>query len=581
MTLSNTAVPYYYGKFRDDVVHGKIPVCREIAMQMNRIDDRIKNPKYYYDDRAVDGFKDFCENEMVLTDGSDVELLYTFLLWAEDLLSWFYFENKSVWEPYPNGRGGHYVTKRVKYRLTNKQFIITSRASAKSLYLSFIQAMGLAVNTSTTDQITTSPTMKQSEEVTRPIATAISRAKGPLFQFLTEGSLQNTTGSKAKRPKLASTKEGIKNFLTNSTLVIKPMSIDKLQGARCAIATIDEWLSCDIREDPIGAIEQGATKIKDYIIIAVSSEGTVRNGVGDTIKMELASILKGDYNAPHVSIWHYKLDDIKEVNDPAMWRKACPTLGITVSYETYQREVERAEKNPVAANDILAKRFGIPREGYTYFFTYEETKPHPSREFWGLPCSMGADLSRGDDFCSFTFVFPLGGDAYGVKTRCYITERTLSLLPESMRKAYGTYMDEGSLIVMPGVTLDLNDVYDELDSFILDAQYDVRSFGYDPYNAREFVERWVTENSEYGVEKVIQGRKTESVPLGEIKKLAEDRRLIFDQDIMKFTMGNCIVLQDVNGNKMLYKKRADQKIDAVSALMDAYVAYKLHKDMFE
>ena len=581
MTLSNTAVPKYYGMFRDDVVSGKIPVCNEIVMQMNRIDERIKNPRYYYDDSALDGFKAFCESEMVLVDGSDVELLYTFLLWAEDLLCWFYFQDVSVYQPDENGRGGRYINVRQKKRLTHKQYIVVARASAKSLYCSFLQSFFLNVDTTTTSQITTSPTMKQSEEVTMPIATAIARARGPLFKFLTDGSLQNTTGSKAKRQKLASTKKGIQNFLTNSVLEIRPMTIDKLQGLRCKVATVDEWLSCDIREDPIGAIEQGASKIDDWIIVAVSSEGTVRNGVGDSIKMELASILKGDYVAPHYSIWHYKLDDMKEINDPAMWRKACPTLGITVSYETYQQDVERAEKNPAAANDILAKRFGIPCEGYTYFFTYEETLLHKRHEYWGLPCALGADLSRGDDFCSFTFMFPIGDDTFGIKTRCYISDRTLMLLPPAMRVKYDDYMKEGSLHVLNGITLDMTEVYDDLDQFITEAQYDVRCFGYDPYNAREFVERWISENSEYGVEKVIQGRKTESVPLGEIKKLAEVRKLVFDQEIMKFTMGNCIVLQDTNGQKMLYKKRADQKIDAVSAMMDAYVAFKLHRDMFE
>ena len=583
MSLSNTAVPKYYGMFRDQVISGQIPVCNEIAMQMNRIDQRIENPRYYYDESALDGFKAFCEAEMVLVDGSDVELLYTFLLWAEDLFCWFYFEDVSVYEPSPDGRGGRYVNVHRKKRLTHKQYIVVARASAKSLYCSFLQSYFLNVDTTTTSQITTSPTMKQSEEVTMPIATAIARARGPLFKFLTDGSLQNTTGSKAKRQKLASTKKGIQNFLTNSVLEIRPMTIDKLQGLRCKVATVDEWLSCDIREDPIGAIEQGASKIDDWVIVAVSSEGTVRNGVGDSIKMELASILKGDYVAPQVSIWHYKLDDMREVADPAMWRKACPTLGITVSYETYQQDVERAEKNPVAANDILAKRFGIPCEGYTYFFTYEETLLHKHHEFWGLPCALGADLSRGDDFCSFTFLFPLGDDTFGVKTRCYISDRTLMLLPPAMRTKYDDYLKEGSLHVMNGITLDMTEVYDDLDQFIAEAQYDVRCFGYDPYNAREFVERWISENGEYGVEKVIQGRKTESVPLGEIKKLADvdARKLIFDQEIMKFTMGNCIVLEDTNGQKMLYKKRADQKIDAVSAMMDAYVAFKLHRDAFE
>lgn len=583
MSLSNTAVPKYYGMFRDQVIAGQIPVCNEIAMQMNRIDQRIENPRYYYDESALDGFKAFCEAEMVLVDGSDVELLYTFLLWAEDLFCWFYFEDVSVYEPNPDGHGGRYVNVHRKKRLTHKQYIVVARASAKSLYCSFLQSYFLNVDTTTTSQITTSPTMKQSEEVTMPIATAIARARGPLFKFLTDGSLQNTTGSKAKRQKLASTKKGIQNFLTNSVLEIRPMTIDKLQGLRCKVATVDEWLSCDIREDPIGAIEQGASKIDDWVIVAVSSEGTVRNGVGDSIKMELASILKGDYVAPQVSIWHYKLDDMREVADPAMWRKACPTLGITVSYETYQQDVERAEKNPVAANDILAKRFGIPCEGYTYFFTYEETLLHKHHEFWGLPCALGADLSRGDDFCSFTFLFPLGDDTFGVKTRCYISDRTLMLLPPAMRTKYDEYLKEGSLHVMNGITLDMTEVYDDLDQFIAEAQYDVRCFGYDPYNAREFVERWISENGEYGVEKVIQGRKTESVPLGEIKKLADvdARKLIFDQEIMKFTMGNCIVLEDTNGQKMLYKKRADQKIDAVSAMMDAYVAFKLHRDAFE
>ena len=582
MALSNTATPIYYGRFRDAVMRGEIPVCREISMEMNRIDDLIANPGIYYDDQAINGFIDYCEQELTLTDGGDLHLLDSFKLWAEQIFGWYYFVERSVFEPSPDGHGGHYVTKTIKKRLINKQYLIVARGAAKSMYSSCIQSYYLNVDTSTTHQITTAPTMKQAEEVMSPMRTAITRAKGPLFQFLTEGSLQNTTGSKANRMKLASTKKGIENFLTGSLVEIRPMSINKLQGLRTKIATVDEWLSGDLREDVIGAIEQGASKLDDYLIVATSSEGTVRNGSGDTIKMELMEILRGDYVNPHVSIWYYKLDDVEEVNNPNMWIKANPNLGKTVTYETYQLDVERAEKAPAARNDILAKRFGIPMEGYTYFFTYEETLPvQRKRDFWNMPCALGADLSHGDDFCAFTFLFPLRDGSFGVKTRNYITDKTLRKLPGAMRLKYDEFMAEGSLIVMEGTVLDLDEVYDDLDAHIADKGYDVRCFGYDPYNARAFVERWESENGPFGIEKVIQGAKTESVPLGELKKLAEDRALIFDEELMCFTMGNCITLEDTNGNRKLLKKRYDQKIDAVAAMMDAYVAYKLNKDAFE
>ena len=582
MALSNTATPIYYGKFRDAVMRGEIPVCREISMEMNRIDDLIANPGIYYDDQAINGFIDYCEQELTLTDGGDLHLLDTFKLWAEQIFGWYYFVERSVFEPSPDGHGGKYVTKTIKKRLVNKQYLIVARGAAKSMYSSCIQSYFLNVDTSTTHQITTAPTMKQAEEVMSPMRTAITRSKGPLFKFLTEGSLQNTTGSKANRMKLASTKKGIENFLTGSLVEIRPMSINKLQGLRTKIATVDEWLSGDIREDVIGAIEQGASKLDDYLIVATSSEGTVRNGSGDTIKMELMEILRGDYVNPHVSIWFYKLDEIEEVNDPNMWMKANPNLGKTVTYETYQLDVERAEKAPAARNDILAKRFGIPMEGYTYFFTYEETLPtQRKQDFWGMPCALGADLSQGDDFCAFTFMFPLRSGGFGVKTRNYITEKTLRKLPGAMRMKYDEFMSEGSLIVMPGTVLDLDDVYEDLDAHITNMNYDVRCFGYDPYNARAFVERWESENGPFGIEKVIQGARTESVPLGELKKLAEDKALLFDEELMCFTMGNCITLEDTNGNRKLLKKRYDQKIDAVAAMMDAYVAYKLNKDAFE
>ena len=582
MALSNTATPIYYGKFRDAVMRGEIPICREISMEMNRIDDLIANPGIYYDDQAINGFIDYCEQELTLTDGGDLHLLDTFKLWAEQIFGWYYFVERSVFEPSPDGHGGRYVTKTIKKRLINKQYLIVARGAAKSMYSSCIQSYFLNVDTSTTHQITTAPTMKQAEEVMSPMRTAITRSKGPLFKFLTEGSLQNTTGSKANRMKLASTKKGIENFLTGSLVEIRPMSINKLQGLRTKIATVDEWLSGDIREDVIGAIEQGASKLDDYLIVATSSEGTVRNGSGDTIKMELMEILRGDYVNPHVSIWFYKLDEIEEVNDPNMWMKANPNLGKTVTYETYQLDVERAEKAPAARNDILAKRFGIPMEGYTYFFTYEETLPtQRKQDFWGMPCALGADLSQGDDFCAFTFMFPLRSGGFGVKTRNYITEKTLRKLPGAMRIKYDEFMAEGSLIVMPGTVLDLDDVYEDLDAHITNMNYDVRCFGYDPYNARAFVERWESENGPFGIEKVIQGARTESVPLGELKKLAEDKSLLFDEELMCFTMGNCITLEDTNGNRKLLKKRYDQKIDAVAAMMDAYVAYKLNKDAFE
>ena len=581
MALSNTATPIYYGKFRDAVMRGEIPVNKEISMEMNRIDELIANPGIYYDDQAINGFIEFCESELTLTDGSDLHLLDSFKLWAEQIFGWYYFVERSVFEPSPDGHGGRYVTKRIKKRLINKQYLIVARGAAKSMYGSMIQNYFLNVDVTTTHQITTAPTMKQAEEILSPIRTAITRAKGPLFKFLTEGSMQNTTGSKANRTKLASTKKGIENFLTGSLLEIRPMNINKLQGLRCRIATVDEWLSGDIREDVIGAIEQGASKLDDYLIIAMSSEGTVRNGSGDTIKMELMDILKGDYVNPHVSIWYYRLDEIEEVSDPRTWMKANPNIGKTVTYETYQLDVERAEKTPAVRNDILAKRFGIPMEGYTYFFTYEETLPHRRRDFWGMPCAMGADLSQGDDFCAFTFLFPLRDGSFGIKTRNYITEKTLHKLPGAMRLKYDEFMKEGSLIVLDGTVLDMQEVYDDLDAHITNREYDVRCFGFDPYNARAFVERWERENGPFGIEKVIQGAKTESVPLGELKKLAEERMLVFDEELMMFAMGNCITLEDTNGNRKLLKKRQDQKIDAVAAMMDGYIAYKLNKDAFD
>jgi phage terminase large subunit-like protein len=579
--LSNTATPKYYGAFRDAVLKGDIPVCETISMEMNRIDKLIKDPGIYYDDEAINGWIDFCEEELTLTDGSDLHLIDTFKLWAEQVYGWYYFMDKTVYVPNKTGKGGRYVTKRVKKRLTNKQYLIVARGAAKSLYEECHQAYGLTVDPSTTHQVTTAPTMKQAEEILGPLATAIARSRGPLFQFMTEGSLQNTTGSKANRQKLASTKKGIENFLTNSILEIRPMSISKLQGLRNKYSTVDEWLSCDIREDVVGALEQGASKIDDYLIIAASSEGTYRNGSGDDIKMELMSILKGEYINPHISIWWYKLDDIKEVANIELWQKANPNLGITVSYETYQLDVERAEKSPSARNDILAKRFGIPMEGFTYFFRYEEIQPHRKRYYKGMSCAMGADLSQGDDFCAFTFLFPLPREEFGVKTRSYVTSRTIEQLPGSMRLKYEEFLNEGTLIVMEGTVLDMTQVYEDLDRHIIDMDYDVRSFGYDPYNAEAFVERWKMENSPFGVDKVIQGARTESVPLGELKKMAEDRLLLFDESLMEFAMGNCIVLEDTNGNRKLYKRRRDQKIDNVAAMMDAYVSYKLNKDLFE
>ena len=582
ISLSNTAVPKYYGQFRDSVLRGDMPINDEIAMEMTRIDALISNPGVYYDEHAMDGFVKFCESELTLTDGEDLYLLDTFKLWAEEIFGWYYFVERSVYVPDEDNHGGHYVTKSIKKRLTNKQYLIIARGAAKSMYSSCIQSYFLTVDTSTTHQITTAPTMKQSEEIMSPIKTAIVRSRGPLFKFLTDGSIQNTTGSKATRVKLSSTKKGIENFLTGSLLEIRPMSINKLQGLRCKIATIDEWLSGDVREDVIGSIEQGASKLDDYLIVATSSEGTVRNGSGDTVKMELMSILKGDYVNPHVSIWYYRLDNINEVAHPEMWLKANPNLGKTVSYETYQLDVERAEKAPAARNDILAKRFGIPMEGYTYFFNYDETLPdNKKRNYWQMPCSLGADLSQGDDFCAFTFLFPLGGENFGIKTRSYITSFTLMQLPSAMRTKYDQFTEEGSLIVLDGTVLKMSDVYDDLIRFIDSMQYDVRSFGYDPYNAKEFVERWITENGPYGVDKVIQGVKTESVPLGELKKLAEQHKLIFDQELMSFTMGNCITIEDNNGNRKLLKERRDRKIDNVSALMDAYVLYKRETDAFE
>lgn len=581
MALSNTATPKYYGAFRAAVLRGEIPVCREISMQMNRIDALIADPNFYYDDEAIDGFIRYCENELTLTDGSDFFLLDSFKLWAEDLLAWFYFVERSIYVPNADGHGGHYVRKRICKRLVNKQYLIVARGAAKSMYAMIIQAYFLNIDTSTTHQITTAPTMKQAEEVMAPLRTAITRSRGPLFQFLTEGSLQNTTGSRANRVKLASTKVGIQNFLTGSLLEVRPMSINKLQGLRPKVSSVDEWLSGDIREDVIGALEQGASKMPDYIIVAVSSEGTVRNGSGDTIKLELADILKGDYVNPHVSIWHYRLDELEEVADPAMWPKANPNLGITVSYETYHLDVERAENAPAARNDILAKRFGIPMEGFTYFFTYEETIPHRRREFWRMPCAMGADLSQGDDFCAFTFLFPLRADTFGIKTRSYISSLTMSKLPGAMRQKYEEFIEEGSLHVLDGATLDIMEVYDDLERFILDNEYDVRAFGYDPYNAKEFVTRWEAENGPFGIEKVIQGARTESVPLGELKHLSGERLLIFDQELMSWAMGNAITMEDTNGNRKLLKKRQDQKIDNVAAMLDAFVAYKLNKGSFE
>ena len=579
--LSNTAVPKYYGRFRDAVVCGDIPVCKEISMEMNRIDRLIANPGVYYDEDAIDGYVKFCENELTLTDGSPLTLLDSFKLWAEQVFGWYYFVEQSVFIPGEGDEAGHYERRRVKKRLVNKQYLILGRGGAKSMYGSGMHAYVQNVDTSTTVQLATAPTMRQAEEVLMPYRTAITRARGPLFKFLTEGSINNTTGSRANRVKLASTKKGIENFLTGSLLETRPMSIDKLQGRRDKVATIDEWLSGDVREDVVGAIEQGSSKVEDYLIIAMSSEGTVRNGIGDTIKMELMSILKGDYINPHVSIWYYKLDDIDEVNDPDMWIKAQPNIGRTVSYETYQLDVERAENNPVARNDILAKRFGIPLEGYTYYFTYEETIVHPKREYWNMSCSLGADLSQGDDFCAFTFLFPLRRGEFGVKTRSYISSNTMMKLPNAMRAKYQEFVEEGTLIVLEGAIIDLEEVYDDLDAHIEEMQYDVVCFGYDPYNAKSFIGRWETENGPYGLEVVRQGVKTESVPLGEIKNLAEDRALLFDEAIMSFTMGNAIVLVDNNRQRKLMKRRYDQKIDNVSALMDAFVAYKLHKDNFE
>ena len=582
MSLSNTATPIYYGRFREQVLRGEIPVCREVAAQMNLIDELIANPNFFYDDQAIEGFIKFCENELTLTDGGDLKLLDTFKLWAEDLLSWFYFVERSVFVPDENEPGGgRFVQKMVKYRLRNKQYLIVARGGAKSMYAECLQGYFLTIDTTTTHQITTAPTMKQAEEVLSPLRTAITRAKGPLFQFLTEGSLQNTTGAKANRVKLASTKKGVENFLTGSLLEIRPMSINKLQGLRTKINTVDEWLSGDLREDVIGAIEQGADKIKDWVIVAISSEGTVRNGPGDNIKLELNKVLNGDYPNPHVSIWHYKLDSLEEVSDPSMWPKAQPNIGKTVSYETYHRAVERAEQAPAARNDILAKRFGIPMEGYTRYFTYDETIPHPKRTFWKMPCALGADLSQGDDFCAFTFLFPLSNGSFGIKTRSYISGLTYRKLPASVRSKYDEFLDEGSLHVLEGNVLDMMVVYEDLDNHIIKNEYDVLSLGFDPYNAKPFVERWESENGPFGIEKVIQGARTESVPLGELKKLAEERMLIFDEFLMKYAMGNAITMEDTNGNRKLLKKRQDQKIDNVSALLDAWVAYKLNQEMFE
>lgn len=581
MALSNTAVPKYYGMFRDAVLRGEIPINREIEMEMHRIDDLIEDPNYYYDDEAVEGWIAFCEGELTLTDGSELVMLDTFKLWGEQIFGWYYYVRRTVYEPDPDGRGGRYVNKKILKRLVNKQYLIVGRGASKTLYDTCIQAYFLTVDFTTTHQITTAFTMRQAEEVMSSFKTAITRSRGPLFQFMTEGSLQNTTGSKANRQKLSGTKKGIENFLTNSLLEVRPMSIDKLQGLRCKVATIDEWLSADVREDVVGAIEQGASKVDDYIIVATSSEGTVRNGAGDTIKMELMKILKGEYVNPHVSIWWYKLDSVDEVGHPEYWLKANPNLGKTVTYETYQLDVERAEQSPAARNDILAKRFGLPMEGYTYFFTYEETLPHRKREFWRMPCSLGMDLSQGDDFCSFTFLFPLGDGSFGVKTRNYITSLTLQKLPLAMRLKYQEFIDEGSLTVLEGTVLDLTDVYDDLDTYITEMEYDIRSVGYDPYNAQSFINRWEEENGPFGIVKVIQGVKTESVPLGELKKLSEERMLLFDEALMTFAMGNCIVMEDTNGNRKLLKKRHEAKIDAVAAMMDAFVAWKLNKDAFE
>ena len=581
MALSNTAVPKYYGEFRDAVMRGEIPVNKEIEMEMNRIDDLIANPGVYYDDQAVEGWIDYCESELTLTDGSDLNLLDSFKLWGEQVFGWYYFVERSIYEPNPDGHGGRYVNKTIKKRLINKQYLIVGRGAAKSLYDTCVQAYELNVDTATTHQITTAPTMKLADEVISPFKTAIIRSKGPLFKFLTAGSLRNTTGSKANKVMLAATKKGIENFVTGSYLEVRPMTIAKLQGLRCKVATVDEWLSGDIREDVIGAIEQGASKLDDYIIIATSSEGTVRNGAGDTIKMELMDILKGEYINPHVSIWWYKLDSIDEVGKPEMWIKANPNIGKTVTYETYQLDVERAEKAPAARNDILAKRFGLPMEGYTYFFTYEETIPHRKRSYWGLPCALGIDLSQGDDFCSFTFLFPLSNGRFGIKTRNYISSLTQMKLPAAMRIKYDEFMKEGSLIVLEGKVLDMTDVYDDLDRHISECEYDVLSVGYDPYNAKEFIERWQTENGPLGIEKVIQGVKTETVPLGELKTLAEEKMLWFDEELMSFAMGNCITLEDTNGNRKLLKKRYEHKIDSVAAMMDAYIAYKHNKDLFE
>lgn len=581
MALSNTATPKYYGEFRDAVIRGEIPVNEYVSMEMNRIDELIANPGIYYDDEAINGFIRYCESELTLTDGEDLHLLDSFKLWAEQVFGWYYFVERSVYVPGPNGRGGHYVKKSIKKRLINKQYLIVGRGAAKSMYASCIQNYFLNIDTSTTHQITTAPTMKQAEEVMSPIRTSITRSRGPFFRFMTNGSLQNTTGSKANRPQLASTKKGIQNFLTGSILEVRPMSIDKLQGMRCKIATVDEWLSGDVREDVIGSIEQGASKNDDWLIVAISSEGTVRNGSGDTIKMELLDILKGEYKNIHTSIWWYKLDSVDEVAKPEMWLKANPNLGKTVTYETYQLDVDRAENAPATRNDILAKRFGIPMEGYTYYFTYEETKPHRKREYWGMPCALGADLSQGDDFCSFTFLFPLRGGAFGIKTVNYISSTTLKKLPAAMRFKYDEFINEGSLMVLEGTVLNMMEVYDDLDEHIARSNYDVRCFGFDPYNAREFVERWESENGPFGIEKVIQGAKTESVPLGELKKLSEEQLLLFDEKLMSYCMGNCITLEDTNGNRKLLKKRYDHKIDAVASMMDAFIAYKLNRDAFE
>lgn len=579
--LSNTAVPHYYGEFREKVLAGEIPVNREISMEMNRIDELIRNPGVYYDPAPVEGWIAYCESELVLTDGSDFKMMDSFKLWGEQLYGWFYFETRSMYIPDPQGKGGRYITRKLKRRLIHKQYLIVGRGAAKSLYDSCVQSYTQNVDTSTTQQIVTAPTMRQAEETTTPLATAIARARGPVFKMLTAGSLQNTTGSKANRVQLASTKKGIMNFMTNSLIEIRPMSIDKLQGLRCKVATVDEWLSGDIREDPIGAIEQGASKVKDYQIVATSSEGTVRNGVGDSIKMELQSILKGEYQNPHVSIWWYKLDSVDEINDPAMWIKANPNIGISVSYDAYQQDVERAEKVPSARNDILAKRFGLPMEGYTYYFPYEETICHPKRLYYGMPCAMGIDASQGDDFFAFTFLFPLKGMQFGIKTRNYISSRTVMKLNPAMRQKYEEFMEEGSLVVLDGTTLDPMQIYEDLDEFIIQNNYDVRAVGYDPYNCKDFIARWAQENGPFGIEKVIQGKKTETVPLGELKKLSEDRALLFDEQLMTYSMGNCITLEDVNGNRMLYKKRYDQKIDAVAAMMDGYIAWKLNRDLFE